>query len=281
MMHAHVISWRDVDYGGDIDNPDSSLFDHRILAEGDSWFTLGGIPTSNLLFSMRFDDSTIIVNCGYPGDTIKNMAQIVNNADLREAMSKWYGSDWDLILLSGGGNDIIDDAWKIVKPRTGSGSGADAWIDQNELAHTLQVVDQGYRDIIALRDDPDSSCINKPVVVHTYDWVTPRNSPARFIMVPVFGPWLYHAMKDAAVPVSRWNDVSDYILGALRDTIQGLATGPNALPNFHVVTTQDTLVPADLGTTHESNDWMNEIHPSPDGYKKLATKISRKVRALL
>jgi hypothetical protein len=53
------------------------------------------------------------------------------------------------------------------------------------------------------------------------------------------------------------------------------------LPDFHVVNTQDTITPAALGETGESGDWMNEIHPGADGYKKLATKIARRVRRYL
>ena len=45
--------------------------------------------------------------------------------------------------------------------------------------------------------------------------------------------------------------------------------------------TLDTLVPAELGTTRESNDWMNEIHPNAEGYAKLATKIGRWLTRLL
>jgi hypothetical protein len=48
-----------------------------------------------------------------------------------------------------------------------------------------------------------------------------------------------------------------------------------------VVTTQGTLTRAEMGVTLESNDWMNEIHPNYGGYRKLASKIGRKVRKLL
>ena len=63
---AHVIGWdqRIVDSGPF--NPDSPQCRYRLLAEGDSWFTLGGLPTSNLLFSLRFPAPAIVVNCAVP-----------------------------------------------------------------------------------------------------------------------------------------------------------------------------------------------------------------------
>jgi hypothetical protein len=47
------------------------------------------------------------------------------------------------------------------------------------------------------------------------------------------------------------------------------------IDNFHVVSaTRETLVRAKLGTAGEDGDWLNEIHPSPGGYKKLADVVS-------
>ena len=281
MQRPQVISWSSVQAGDGDSNPDSVMFDHKLLAEGDSWFSLGGMPTSNLLFSMKFDTSAIIVNCGSPGDTIRNMGQISSNPNLKKAMSKRYGYRWDALLLSGGGNDLIDDADEIVKRRTGAPADPAAYCDEERLTKTLEKVKKGYRDIIELRDKPGSSCIDKPVIAHTYDWVTPRNAPARFIVIPLLGPWLHTALKTARVPQGQWIAISDYLVARLRDTIMSLASGADRLPNFHVVTTQDTLVRAEPDTTHDSGDWMNEIHPNSDGYKKIAAKISRKVRQLL
>ncbi len=87
-----VISWSQADRTDPEHNPDSSSFDLRILAEGDSWFTLGGIPTFNLLFSMRFDGNTVIINCAFPGDTIRRMSTLTRDRALRDALSPKFGS---------------------------------------------------------------------------------------------------------------------------------------------------------------------------------------------
>jgi lysophospholipase L1-like esterase len=281
MQRPEVISWTSIHPGDDASNPDDAMYQYRLLAEGDSWFTLGGLPTSNLLFSMKFDAGVIIVTCGSPGDTIRNMGQIASNANLGKAMSKRYGYRWDAILLSGGGNDLIDAADEIVKRRSGAPADPAAYCDEARLTSTLEKIKTGYRNIIELRDKAGSSCINRPVITHTYDWVTPRNSPARFVFVPLLGPWLYTALVSARVPQERWNAVSDYLLARLRDALLSLVSGADGLPNFHVVTTQGTLARAEPGALHDSGDWMNEIHPNSRGYEKIAVKISRKVRRLL
>lgn len=111
LWRAHVVAWWMVEHGsGNQDDPDSPDYRYRILAEGDSWFSLGGIPTSSLLFSFEFPDDTIIVNCATPGGTIRRMVEMANDRAYRDALSAKGGSKWDLILLSGGGNDLIGDA---------------------------------------------------------------------------------------------------------------------------------------------------------------------------
>jgi lysophospholipase L1-like esterase len=53
------------------------------------------------------------------------------------------------------------------------------------------------------------------------------------------------------------------------------------LPNFHVVDTRQTLVPAVLDDAGNCNDWLNEIHPNYRGYRKLAAKLSAGIAGLL
>jgi len=86
-----ILTWRDLDFEGWPQFPDL-----RLLAEGDSWFTLSGVPAYNLLFELRFPKPTCIVNCGQPGDTIRHMAELCRNRALREALGK-EGWRWDAI----------------------------------------------------------------------------------------------------------------------------------------------------------------------------------------
>jgi len=218
------------------------------------------IPTSNLLFNLKFNGFVVVVNCARPGETIRRVGKIAQNPNLKAAMSSSDGYAWGAILLSGGGNDLIDDVGKIIRKYSKRKTYPADYCDLDELDKTLASIS---------------------TITHTYDWMTPRNSPARFFPFKISGPWIYTALKAARVPQSEWNAISDFVVDSLRNTIKGLARGAHKLPNFHVVDTQDTLIPAALGETGVSGDWMNEIHLAGEGYKAMAEKISTKVRALL
>ena len=70
MVRAQVIRYGDIDKRFPERDPDSRLYQCRVLAEGDSWFTLGGVPSSNMLFQIQVSRPTALVTIAEPGDTI-------------------------------------------------------------------------------------------------------------------------------------------------------------------------------------------------------------------
>lgn len=270
-----VVSWEEYIDPDSTDDPDH--YHYHILAEGDSWFSIAAIPSSNLLYALRFKKMTIIANCAEPGDTIKKMGDIARNDLLKEALSRTWGkTTWDLILLSGGGNDLIDHATNIIIPKNKRATNirnVNGYCDQEKLKKLIEKIQQGYRKIIKLRDARSSSSVGKPVITHTYDYATPRNSPVKFLFLKTpLGPWLYTAFTKRQVPDEDWMPLAKYLIDELAEGILALQRGRDKLPNFHVVDTRGTLTPAKLGHPGNSNDWVNEIHPDSDGYRKLASK---------
>ncbi|MCU0805941.1 MAG: SGNH/GDSL hydrolase family protein [Burkholderiales bacterium] len=262
-------------------DPDTSpgAFEARILAEGDSWFTIGAIPSSNLLFELRFPRRTAVVNIAYPGDTIVRIADIAANPDLREMLTdRNSGWRWHAIVLSGGGNDLIDRARECLRaPPGGSGSAPADYVDAAALGRVIAEVKKGYRDIAALRD---STSLNAGVtiVAHTYDYATPRNAPAKFLFAGFKGPWLHRAFTDAGVPEPLRVAIADRLFDALADGITALE---REIAHFRVVRTRKSLVRAALGETGASGDWLNEIHPTSAGYAKLAAKLEPVIDAVV
>ena len=251
----------------------------RILAEGDSWFSFGSWKLQSLLRHLKFDQDTIIVSLAEPGDTLVHMADICGNPALEQQLAA-NGFKWDALLLSGGGNDVIDNARFIVPKRSGPQSSAkpvEEYFDPDALRATLNGITRGYREIIKLRDRADSPCPGVPLIAHTYDYCTPRNAPARFLF-PVLGPWLHTAFTAAKIDPVRWNEISDFLIDALGSRLLSLQS---RLPNFHVVDTRGTLTRAAPGAIEDDADWDNEIHPNRGGFKKIAGKVVAVVNAVL
>ena len=133
-----IIRWDQRPTPNDSGSP--GRFAHKLLAEGDSWFTLGGVPQCNLLRSMNelpFD--SVIVTLADPGDKIRDMADIGDNPNLRKAMSQRFGYSWDVILLSGGGNDLIAYAKDLVQPLSNHVNSAPGdYVREERLEEVLQ-----------------------------------------------------------------------------------------------------------------------------------------------
>lgn len=258
--------------GTDTSGPDDPAFAKRILCEGDSWFSIGAIPSSNLLFPLRFAQSTLLVNLARPGDTLKNMSSICSNPILSQLIAeKNFLTKWDAIFISGGGNDLIDLVDQIIcTPSAGAGHHMLDYINSIELANLKLRVQKGFFKIATLREDSKNS--QTPIITHLYDYPTPRNAKAKFLGMKVSGPWIYPALKQHDVPKELWISLTDYLFEALAVAILELSY---KIDNFHVVSaTREAVVRARLDTTDEDGDWLNEIHPTAGGYKKLAEVVS-------
>lgn len=278
-MTPNIMQWGQRPTPNDPANP--GKYRYKILAEGDSWFTLGGVPQWNLLRSfdaLPFDH--VIVTLADPGDRIRDMAKIAKNGNLKKALSERFGYEWNVILLSGGGNDLIDYAKDLLRSGAGGTAAIADFVHQDRLAEVLAYIQLAYRKIAALRDAPASSCAGVSIITHTYDYATPRNAPALIGPIRVSGPWLQPAMDDAGIPTLRWNELSAFLTDRLAEALLDLQHGAAPIPNFSVIDTRGSLQPAER-VQGDSNDWQNEIHPNRGGYDKLAALIQPQVLSAL
>ncbi|GAA0401217.1 hypothetical protein GCM10009133_07570 [Cocleimonas flava] len=261
------------------------IFNKRnIIAEGDSWFTIGGQSLqypwfTNILYTLRFSEEVLILNLAEPGDTIKHISSMPRDQSFKFAIEEHTTTPWDAIILSAGGNDLIDKARTLIKnrlERQGETIRKPAdYCKQVEVNNFLQNIENHFRRLAAIRGNHVI-----PIVLHTYDYPTPRDAPARFFGVGLLGPWLYPCMKNAEIPKTDWQTLSDYLFDQLSERLLSLENGVNPIANFHVVDTRHLLTRAALDSTGESGDWMNEIHPNKKGYKKIAHKIEQKLKMI-
>ncbi len=270
-MQARVISHgaitKDPRFPGN--DPDDKRYKRRLLAEGDSWFSMGGVPVENLLLELDFPEPTIVVNIAEPGDEIVKMSDPKHAKVFKRLVAGGrFAYQWHAIMLSGGGNDLIDRVGDILR----AGASADACINQTKLRECMTSISEAYRKLAAIRDGSELNA-QCPLVVHTYDYPTPRDAPALFFGSKIRGPWLYDDLVGKSIPTSLWIPIAERLIDAVAGTITGLGSGRNAIPFFTAIDTRNTLVRAELGTKKKSGDWRNEIHPDKGGHKKLAAKL--------
>lgn len=259
--------------------------DLYVLAEGDSWFHIGGntgvFKERNLLDAISFNGKrTMIVNLALSGDVVSRMTDTVNGK-LMYSLLKDY--QWNKILLSASGNDLIDGLTEsggykignkvlsIVQSHASPTSYTD-FINQTDLDALL---DDVIKNFGKLADKNKTRNKNTPIVLHTYDFPTPRNSPATLLKIKV-GPWLYKAMLKKNVPKAHWVQITDHIFTALENTLATL----NGNNSFNVIRTSSTLNRAASGAKGNSNDWLNETHPNAEGIRKLGQKINNAIHTI-
>lgn len=216
-----------------------------LLAEGDSWFSVGG-ATSNLLMALD-DDDTLIVSCASPGDTMRNMAQI-GNEPLWMMLSPRFGVRWDGVLLSAGGNDLLGDIGRVI-----DGSN----LSPSLLAMALDEIERGYQRIIrAVREHHGCS-----IHAHTYDY--PVSDPFGGWLRA--GPWAGNRLLSSGVDVPRHDGMITAIIDALADRLQ-------RIDGLTVHDTRGTLEPGKWRCVGWQKHYRNEIHPTTAGYRLLAAR---------
>lgn len=276
-INLTVIAPSQLNATGDPGPYDLSRFERKYLAQGDSWFSMGHIPpwsTTNLLDQMTLTRAAVAVNCARPGVELAHMTDTVSAGDFLRMLAGNLAWKWDALLVSGGGNDLIDAVQSAPSAsadlrllRT-----AAEWGAQQDASR--YVSDAGWSTFAAhmevvlvnLLDRRDGG-INQdtPVFLHTYDYPTPRNAPAG----PGFGPWLYPALLAFGVPSQDWTALAKVLIDSLAQMWQGLA-GKYAARKVTVIDSRGSIQPASPDATGVSGDWENEIHPTPHGYTLLA-----------
>lgn len=252
----------------------------NIVAEGDSWFAyppewLIAGPNSNVMDHIldHLTKKGLVNTLCRPsnGDTAVNMMKGSQYKALSKLL-KSKGDKVDLYLFSAGGNDIVgeEDLLPLLKPYK-DGNTADQCIKKGKLKEKLDAVIGAYEKLLKLRDRlaPDMQ-----IVTHTYDIAKPAKDGAEFLWgVEISEPWIYPSLTHPTIniPDELHVDIVRILLGGFATRIKALETRSKG---FYVEDTQGTLR---IGHTA---DWLNEIHPTPSGFKRIARKFYAKIRSL-
>lgn len=259
------------------------LFERRCLAQGDSWFSIGSFPpglTTNVLAELELNRSTVIVNCARPGKVLSHMTDTTTERSFVRLLTGRLAMKWDAILLSGGGNDLIDAAG--VGPAAPPGLRLLATAQERGnpvLAPDGYLSEPGWATFAshlkivlnALIDRRDAG-VNRhvPLALHTYAHLMPRPAGAGF----GFGPWLAPALTAFAVPAADWLGVSNALIDRLASLLEAIVSARRAADPacaLHIVDSRTAnLVLARPAAPGSSGDFLNEIHPTRGGYDKVA-----------
>jgi lysophospholipase L1-like esterase len=246
-------------------------FNKTFLAEGDSWmdasaWNQGSMPSFLADTCTRLGQNNLIINIATSGDTLTRIA------DLSKSDFAWWlnQQNYDAILFSAGGNDLIDAAKAppigqgILVDMTGKPTPANPadCVRQEGLRSLKTYLDANFDTIYrTLRGSGKNA--STPIYLNCYDTPVARDAPA---VRNVSGPWLYTAYRSHGIAPSIWEALTRTIFEDLKATIQGWTVGRVGVV---AVPTGGLLHSADPDSSGNSGDWVNEIHPNGSGWGKL------------
>jgi hypothetical protein len=271
----------------------------RFLAEGDSWFTLGTLNLTqgtNLLMELQFKQKNAVMSWAYPGDTLQRMVDGINDPDFDNALwnrrGRNFASFWEGIIVSAGGNDLIEAAQvppvlhgQVVPPDQRLFLTVAESAAQGRFGPLRQVSDAGWATLtghllanfqVLLERKGKGPSAASPLFLHTYAMPAARPSGA----ASWSRGWLYPAMEAYGIALADMQPVCAELFTRLRNFLLGLgnASGqPHSLPTVHVFDSASmaNIAPATFGAIGVSGDWVNEIHLTAGGYRKVGSAFGQ------
>ena len=272
------------DYNHEVDlGLDIAAYTYRFLVEGDSWMDRSSVINGSLPWALadRFDqagETALFINVSHAGDTLQQI-EGKKNGEFGDWL-KAFNWPFHGVLLSAGGNDFIDWA-RDPDPGKGilndmAGAPTAATVDDClNLDQMQKLVNQVLHPCFDRLDDKIRDKQKSTLVfLNAYDAPMPRNAPA----TPKGRTWLCESFKKNHVPESLWVALAEALFADVESTVQGWTVGRN---KTFAVPTRGTLKKAPWGTSGQQGDWQNEIHPSPQGWAKLANVWYATMRPLL
>jgi hypothetical protein len=236
----------------------------QIFAEGDSWFDYP-VPFFGGGIIPRLEDrlGVPILNLAKAGDEVRYMLGV----EEREVLTKHLtdgspaGGPWDVLLFSGGGNDIVDNPMALWVKDWNPAMPPAAHIHKARFDAALALVRAGYEDLIELRDQLSPTT---QLVFHGYDFAIPDGRG-----ICGFGPWLRPTFQLRKFPTRAAMEA--VVKAMLQQFAAMLATLSS--PTVTFINGQGTLVP-------QPSSWHNELHPARAGFGKFADIFRVKLKVL-
>jgi hypothetical protein len=237
----------------------------QILAEGDSWFDypvpfFGG----GIIPRLQSRLGVPILNLAAAGDETRFMLGVEQLKKLSANLMNGCpaGGPWDLLLFSGGGNDIVGDPMALWIAPWDAGKTPQQHLLSDRFDAALVLVRAAYENLIALRNQLSPST---HLIFHAYDYAIPDGRGICHL-----GPWLKPTF-DLRGFSSR--QAAQSVVKTMIDKFAAMLDSLAQTQKVTFIRTPGRLSPA-------PSSWHNELHPSRDGFNMFAQLFHDQVKAL-
>jgi lysophospholipase L1-like esterase len=257
---------------------------YTVVAEGDSWFDykpsfLEGTPVINpgrdLLGHLQAFGRFSVFRVSKAGDTMENMVYGTDTKghgpnekphlppEIEDTIRAIRDKRPDAFLFSAGGNDVAGVDLEAYLNHADSGLPP---LREDVVTYEIdRYVPTAFAALIARVRSANATL---PIFIHGYDYPTPDGRPViELVGWSFIGPWLKPALtakRHTDLTVGR--QLLRQLIDRFNAALQRVAA---AHAHVYYINLRGTL----SGDEDYRRDWVNELHPTSDGFKKLAGKV--------
>jgi hypothetical protein len=250
----------------------------NIVAEGDSWFAyppswlVGKPPNLISHISGWSKGKANFYSMASNGDEAVDMVSGKEKHKLVEVL-RWHTKRQgrkpvDLLLFSGGGNDVVgeNDYERFIRPFK-PGYTARECLRINRLKRKTKQIGLAYQELADIRDHYSPTTV---IMTHTYDYPCASLQGMNFLggLIKNKG-WMKRYMDAVNIPEKLQTSV-------IREFMDMMAN-----ESLAVAQSRDKIVVVDTRRTLLNKiDWLNEIHPNRHGFSAIASKMYVQIEKL-
>ncbi|RYD34391.1 MAG: hypothetical protein EOP86_11085, partial [Verrucomicrobiaceae bacterium] len=256
-----------------------------LVAEGDSWFDFK--IHRDVIDWLEEDFDYKIENVAKGGACLYEMAYGPEDrglidfserdpSQLEEVVRLIREKRPQALLLSGAGNDFVGPEFiMLIHHALASPTGVNTLVSRGVFELEIE---PGFRRIIetATAAAKREGLGDLPILMHGYDYVFPDGRSALNLLVKKVGPWMGPSLEMKGYPNRNGQDLERrralvrHLIDAVYEMLGRLA---RSYPNVHVIDLRGTLT--------NISDWHDELHPTRDGFRKVAGKFHAHLTAIL
>ena len=258
-----------------------------VFCEGDSWFstplsmnTLDWIvyptPEDEAAGVPLFGSGGLFFRAEHSGDLA---TEIFTSKKVKD-LTAWYKAfDFDLAIVSAGGNDFVGDFLKKAFAGAGLMTPTQA-LARVEDTGRFEEVRAAYARLLGAFQKVKPAV---PILAHTYDYPIRLGQPAQLTAANLgalalfkrrIGPWIEpHVARSLPTLAQQREFVRLLIDGFVTQVLEPLRADPVLGTVFDFVDLR--------GTLPDTGDWFDEMHPTGTGFHVLADKWRDAIAARL